>query len=143
MGPPVTLENYKVHGARLPRGRWLAKDGTIILFNRNETPLFFWRPDAEKPDCFDSCEGLVVVGRNYFYDDCAIQDIGWVTLWHALDTLNDVWRHGDRDTAAALEAWLIRKNRIVENVQREFRERLEELKPAVLKAQASRAATVR
>jgi hypothetical protein len=147
MGVPVTLENYKVHGLRLPRGRWLAQDGTIILFNRKEDLLSVWRPDAEKPDCFDSCEGLTVVGRNDFYNESygntAIRNIGWVTLWHALDTLNDAWEHGDRDTATALARWLIRKNRIVENVQREFRERVEELRPAVLKAQAARAATAR
>jgi hypothetical protein len=147
MGPPVTLENYKVHGQRLPRGRWLAQDGTIILFNRDESLLSVWRPGAEKPDCFDACEGLVVVRKGYFYDDSAddsaIRNIGWVTLWHALDTLKDAWERGDRSTAAALEAWLTRKHQIVENVQREFRERVEELRPAVLKAQAARSASVR
>jgi hypothetical protein len=147
MGVPVTLENYKVQGLRLPRGRWLAQDGTIILVNRKKSLLSVWRPDAEKPDRFDSCEGLTVVGKSYFYDDgaddCAIRNIGWVTLWHALDTLNNAWERGDRATAAALEEWLIHKNQIVETVRREFLERVEELRPAVRKAQAARAATVR
>jgi hypothetical protein len=136
LGPPITYANYESYELRFPHGRGVAKDGTIVLFNRREHPLLIWPLGAEKPERCDSRRIPALMRRDYFYINCAISDMGRVTLWHALDTLLNAWLRGDRATAAALERWLVGKFRIYQKLVQERKEILEELRRA--KAEAER-----
>jgi hypothetical protein len=145
LNPPEPYEAYERYGPygsygsyklRFPYGRGLTKDGAIVLFNSKEHPLFIWQPGAEKPERCDSRQVPALVAREYFCTNCAIPNMGRVTLWHALDTLLNAWLRGDRATAAVLERWLVGKFRIYQKVVQERKEILDELSRA--KAEAER-----
>jgi hypothetical protein len=126
---PVSLYHFNRQKLRLPYGWRRLKNGTEVLFNRTDDPLFVWHPNTKKPE---RC-GLRPVGdpvqEGLFYSDGtdgSIHTLGTSELHHALETLLDAWERGDRATADVLRKWLLGKHRLFLDITRAYHEKLEQ-----------------
>jgi hypothetical protein len=125
---PVSFSQFNRQKPRLPYGWRRLRNGTEVLFNRADEPLFVWHPNAKKPERCGLRPVDDPVREGLFYSDGAdgsVHTLGMSELQHALEALLDVWERGDRVTAGVLGRWLLSKHRLYLDLTRAHREKLE------------------
>jgi hypothetical protein len=124
----VSFFQFNRQKPHLPYGWRRLGNGTEILFNRTDEPLFVWRPNAKRPERGGLCPVGKSVREGLFYSDGAdgsVHALGMSELQHALEILLDAWERGNRITAGVLGEWLRDKHLAYLERTRAYREKLE------------------